>query len=108
MEELKSAMEEHMEQMADLVQKLSAELRSGLRPAFDNFIGFFHAIDWKVTPLQSLFCLLHGNQNFICNAQILKSHFLSGSYFGFRNGLESPKFQTHPDLESYANSQFLW
>lgn len=41
-------MEEHMDQMADLVQKLSSELRSGLRPAVDNFIGFFHAIDWKV------------------------------------------------------------
>ena len=37
-----------MEQMADLVQKFSAELRTGLRPAYDNFIGFFHAIDWKV------------------------------------------------------------
>ena len=48
MEELRSAMEEHMDQMADLVQKLSSELRSGLRPAVDNFIGFFHAIDWKV------------------------------------------------------------
>lgn len=48
MEELKSALEEHMDQMADLVQKFSSELRSGLRPAADNFIGFFHAIDWKV------------------------------------------------------------
>lgn len=37
-----------MNQMADLVQKFSDELRSGLRPAYDNFIGFFHAIDWKV------------------------------------------------------------
>ncbi|KAL7224018.1 hypothetical protein ACSBR1_025469 [Camellia fascicularis] len=46
MEELKSAMGEHVDQMADLVEKLTAELRSGLRPAFDNFIGFFHAIDW--------------------------------------------------------------
>ncbi|KAL7176529.1 hypothetical protein ACSBR2_029959 [Camellia fascicularis] len=46
MEELKSAMGEHMDQMADLVEKLTAELRSGLRPAFDNFIDFFHAIDW--------------------------------------------------------------
>lgn len=48
MEELRSAAEAHMDQVADLVQKLSAELRTGLRPAFDNFIGFFHAIDWKV------------------------------------------------------------
>ncbi|KAL2966852.1 hypothetical protein AAZX31_16G141300 [Glycine max] len=47
MEELKSAMEEHMDLMADLVQKLSSDLRAGFRPAYDNFIGFFHAIDWK-------------------------------------------------------------
>ncbi|XP_057438710.1 uncharacterized protein LOC130730665 [Lotus japonicus] len=47
MDELKSALDEHMDLMADLVQKLSSELRSGLRPAYDNFIGFFHAIDWK-------------------------------------------------------------
>lgn len=53
MEELKSAMEEHVELVADLVQKISSELRTGLRPAYDNFIGFFHAIDWKVPlPLQ--------------------------------------------------------
>ncbi|KAH0976403.1 hypothetical protein GBA52_026122 [Prunus armeniaca] len=50
MEQLRSAMEEHMEQMADLVQKLSAELRSGLKPALDNFLGFFHAINWKHRP----------------------------------------------------------
>uniref|UniRef100_A0A803NHU2 Uncharacterized protein n=1 Tax=Cannabis sativa TaxID=3483 RepID=A0A803NHU2_CANSA len=39
MDDLRSAMEDHMDQMADLVQKLSAELRTGLRPAYDNFIG---------------------------------------------------------------------
>ncbi|CAL5417299.1 unnamed protein product [Camellia sinensis] len=54
MEELKSAMGEHMDQMADLVEKLTAELRSGLRPAFDNFIGFFHAIDWTGTLVNIL------------------------------------------------------
>ncbi|KAL4651604.1 hypothetical protein ACB098_01G154700 [Castanea mollissima] len=54
MEDLKSAMEEHMEQMADLIQKFSAELRTGLRPAYDNFIGFFHAIDWKEPWLMGL------------------------------------------------------
>ncbi|KAL4332954.1 hypothetical protein GQ457_07G021890 [Hibiscus cannabinus] len=54
MEELRSAMEEHMELMADLVQKLSSELRSGLRPAYDNFMGFFHAIDWKEPWLMCL------------------------------------------------------
>ncbi|EYU23944.1 hypothetical protein ABFS82_14G317200 [Erythranthe guttata] len=47
MEELKSAVNEHMDQMADLMEKLTAELRSGLKPAYENFIGFFHAIDWK-------------------------------------------------------------
>ena len=41
-------MEEHMDLMADLVQKLSSDLRAGFRPAYDNFIGFFYAIDWKV------------------------------------------------------------
>lgn len=48
MEEIKSAMDEHFDQMADLVQKFSSELRAGLRPAYENFLGFFHAIDWKV------------------------------------------------------------
>lgn len=47
MEKLGSALEQHMDQMADLVQKLSSDLRSGLRPAYDNLMGFFHAIDWK-------------------------------------------------------------
>ena len=51
MEEVKTAMQEHMNLMADLVQKLSTELRSGLAPAYDNFMGFFHAIDWKVFSL---------------------------------------------------------
>ncbi|WJX39010.1 hypothetical protein P8452_26603 [Trifolium repens] len=46
-EELKSVMEEHFDLMSDLVQKISSELRSNLRPAYDNFLGFFHAIDWK-------------------------------------------------------------
>ncbi|KAH0642558.1 hypothetical protein KY290_034138 [Solanum tuberosum] len=46
MEELSSALNSHMDQMADLVEKFSAEMRSSLRPAYDNFIGFFHAIDW--------------------------------------------------------------
>lgn len=47
-------MEEHMDQMADLIHKLSSELRSGLRPAVDNFVGFFHAIDWKEPWLMGL------------------------------------------------------
>ncbi|CAI9754326.1 unnamed protein product [Fraxinus pennsylvanica] len=47
MEELQSALNAHMDQMADLVEKLTAELRSGLNPAYENLMGFFHAIDWK-------------------------------------------------------------
>ncbi|KAJ1418350.1 Transmembrane protein [Sesbania bispinosa] len=54
MEELKSAMEEHVDLMADLVQKFSSELRAGLGPALDNFMGFFHAIDWKEPWLMGL------------------------------------------------------
>jgi len=44
-------MEEHVDLMSDFVQKISSELRSNLRPAKDNFLGFFHAIDWKVPTL---------------------------------------------------------
>ncbi|XP_068659368.1 uncharacterized protein [Aristolochia californica] len=47
MEDLYAAMNDHIDQMADLLEKLSAEFRAGLQPAYDNFIGFFHAIDWK-------------------------------------------------------------
>ncbi|GER30785.1 transmembrane protein 18 [Striga asiatica] len=47
MEDLQSAFNAHMDQMADLVEKLSAELRTGLKPAYESFMGFFHAIDWK-------------------------------------------------------------
>ncbi|CAN6555439.1 unnamed protein product [Malus baccata var. baccata] len=54
MEQVRSAMEEHMDQMADLVQKLSADLRSGLAPAVNNFLGFFHAIDWTEPWLMGL------------------------------------------------------
>lgn len=49
-------MEQQMDLMADLVHKLSGELRTGLQPAYENFIGFFHAIDWKV--MITLFSLL--------------------------------------------------
>ncbi|XP_062024790.1 uncharacterized protein LOC133740874 [Rosa rugosa] len=54
MEQIRSGMEAHLDQVADLVQKLSADFRSGLGPALDNFIGFFHAIDWKEPWLMGL------------------------------------------------------
>lgn len=47
MDELKTAMNDHLDQMQEVVEKLSSELRIGMQPAMDNFIGFFHAIDWK-------------------------------------------------------------
>ncbi|KMT20059.1 hypothetical protein BVRB_1g000780 [Beta vulgaris subsp. vulgaris] len=54
MEEVRLAMEQHLNQMADLIQKLSSEFRSGMGPAYDNFMGFFHAIDWKEPWLMGL------------------------------------------------------
>ncbi|KAK8988332.1 hypothetical protein V6N11_065924 [Hibiscus sabdariffa] len=59
MEELRSAMEEHMELMADLVQKLSSELRSGIRPAFDNFMGAM------VSVLTGIPCCLTDSNNLL-------------------------------------------
>ncbi|KAL8204895.1 hypothetical protein R6Q57_010518 [Mikania cordata] len=47
MDELKTAMNDHLDQMQEIVEKISSELRIGMQPAMDNFIGFFHAIDWK-------------------------------------------------------------
>lgn len=58
MEDLKLAMDDHMQQMSDLIEKLSSELRTGFKPACDNFIGFFHAIDWK-EPWLLLLLSLH-------------------------------------------------
>ncbi|KAK4276062.1 hypothetical protein QN277_019052 [Acacia crassicarpa] len=54
MDNVKSVMDEHFDQVADLVQKLSSELHTGMRPAIDNFLGFFHAIDWKEPWLMGL------------------------------------------------------
>jgi hypothetical protein len=66
-EELKSVMEEHFDLMSDLVQKISSELRSNLRPAYDNFLGFFHAIDWKVLlSLQILQLFFYCFINYYC------------------------------------------
>lgn len=48
MEDLKAALNEHVDLVSDLFEKFSADLHSGFGPAVANFIGFFHAIDWKV------------------------------------------------------------
>ncbi|XP_076889392.1 uncharacterized protein LOC143540134 [Bidens hawaiensis] len=54
MDELKTAMNDHLDQMQEIVEKISSELRVGMQPAMDNFIGFFHAIDWKEPWLMGL------------------------------------------------------
>ncbi|KAG1328043.1 Transmembrane protein 18 [Cocos nucifera] len=54
MEDLKVALNNHADLVSELFEKLSAELRSGFRPAVDDFVGFFHAIDWKVNTLFTL------------------------------------------------------
>lgn len=56
MEQIQSALEAHLDQMTDLVHKVSTDFRSDLGPAFDNLIGFFHAINWKVPTPLSPFC----------------------------------------------------
>ncbi|RWW02872.1 hypothetical protein GW17_00034016 [Ensete ventricosum] len=52
MEDLKAALNEHVDLVSELLEKFSAELRSGFGPAVDNFVGFFHAIDWKVRRIK--------------------------------------------------------
>ncbi|KAF3783193.1 Transmembrane protein [Nymphaea thermarum] len=54
MEEVKSAIEAQLDFLSDLFDKVRGEIRSGSQPAIDNFIGFFHAIDWKEPWLISL------------------------------------------------------
>jgi hypothetical protein len=34
--------------VAELFGRVSTELRGGFGPAVDTFVGFFHAVDWKV------------------------------------------------------------
>ncbi|KAL8259691.1 hypothetical protein R6Q59_027644 [Mikania micrantha] len=47
MDELNTAMNDHLDQIQEIVEKIPSEIRIGMQPAMDNFIGFFHAIDWK-------------------------------------------------------------
>ncbi|URE29940.1 transmembrane protein 18, partial [Musa troglodytarum] len=57
MEDLKAALNEHVDLASELFEKFSAELRSGFGPAVDNFVSFFHAIDWKEPWLVCLLAL---------------------------------------------------
>lgn len=47
MEELRSTLNEHIDVVSEIFGNFSTGLRSGFQPAYVNFIGFFHAIDWK-------------------------------------------------------------
>ena len=57
-EEVRSALNEHADVVAELFGRVSSELRTGFAPAVDSFIGFFHAVDWKVPPTHSPIYLL--------------------------------------------------
>ncbi|KAL6659600.1 hypothetical protein ACP70R_003640 [Stipagrostis hirtigluma subsp. patula] len=46
-EEARAALGEHADVVADLLGRVSAELRTGFAPAVDSFLGFFHVVDWK-------------------------------------------------------------
>lgn len=46
--EVREALNEHADVVAELFGRVSSDLRSGFRPALDSFLGFFHAVDWKV------------------------------------------------------------
>jgi hypothetical protein len=47
-EEVRSALNQHADVVAELFGRVSTDLRSGFAPALDSFLGFFHAVDWKV------------------------------------------------------------
>ncbi|KMZ70682.1 Transmembrane protein 18 [Zostera marina] len=47
MEELRSTLNEHIDVVSEIFDNFSTGIRSGFQPAYVNFLGFFHAIDWK-------------------------------------------------------------
>ncbi|BAF22690.1 uncharacterized protein [Oryza sativa Japonica Group] len=52
--EVREALNEHADVVAELFGRVSSDLRSGFRPALDSFLGFFHAVDWKEPWLISM------------------------------------------------------
>nr|ACG34171.1 hypothetical protein [Zea mays] len=44
-EEVRSALNEHADVVADLFGRVSSEVRTGFAPAVDSFVGFFHAVE---------------------------------------------------------------
>ncbi|XP_050364897.1 uncharacterized protein LOC126783466 [Argentina anserina] len=83
MEQIQWAMEAHMDQVADLVHKVSADLRPAFGLALDNLIGFFHAIDWKEPWLM---CLVGFHSLFLVTA-ILSRNNLNFQMFLFLTAL---------------------
>jgi hypothetical protein len=105
-EEVRTALNEHADVVAELFGRVSTELRGGFGPAVDTFVGFFHAVDWKVRLLFSPLICSHppravppgstrraataGSQCPRANptdAVVSVSHALGGSLLRFSNGL---------------------
>ncbi|KAK8928401.1 hypothetical protein KSP39_PZI017430 [Platanthera zijinensis] len=78
MEDLKSALREHADLVADLVERVSSDLKIGFRPAVDSFVGFFHSIDWNEPWL---ICLL------LFHFTLLVIAFISRKRVNFQIGL---------------------
>ncbi|KAG8046280.1 hypothetical protein GUJ93_ZPchr0008g12461 [Zizania palustris] len=53
-DEVREALSEHADVVADLFGRVSSDLRQGFAPAVDSFLGFFHAVDWKEPLLISM------------------------------------------------------
>ncbi|KAL6856965.1 hypothetical protein ACP4OV_018347 [Aristida adscensionis] len=66
-EELRTALGEHADVVAELLGRASSDLRAGFAPAVDSFLGFFHAVDWKGT-------LADQHTNVSCNSASCHHH----------------------------------
>ncbi|KAF0899586.1 hypothetical protein E2562_020778 [Oryza meyeriana var. granulata] len=53
-DEVREALNEHANVVAELFGRVSSDLRRGFGPAVDSFLGFFHAVDWKEPWLISM------------------------------------------------------
>ncbi|KAI0531040.1 hypothetical protein KFK09_000589 [Dendrobium nobile] len=78
MEDLKFALKGHADLVGEFLERVSAEMRGGFRPAVDNFVGFFHAIDWNEPWL---ICLL------LFHVTLLVIAFISRKRINFQLGL---------------------
>ncbi|KAK1258470.1 hypothetical protein QJS04_geneDACA011501 [Acorus gramineus] len=78
MEGVRTAMREHADLVADLFERLSTDLRRGFAPAYANFVGFFHVIDWTETWL---ICLM------LFHATLLLITFISRKNVNFQSFL---------------------